>query len=337
MPETYLVTGAAGFIGHALAKRLLSAGHRVIGLDNLNAYYAVSLKQARLAELTAQSNFTWIHADIKNSEALMEAFKNHRPNAVVHLAAQAGVRYSIDHPQLYVDSNIVGFLNVLEACRRHPVNHLVYASSSSVYGANRTMPFATSTPADHPVSLYGATKKAGEAIAHSYSTLYNIPMTGLRFFTVYGPWGRPDMAYFKFACAMSRGEAIDVYNRGDMQRDFTYVDDIIEAITRLIPRIPTAATTPDLDHSASGPHRLYNIGHHTPEPLMKLIRVLEENLGYKAKTNLLPMQAGDVPATWADVEPLKKDIGFAPATSIEEGIRRFAEWFKAHPQFHTLA
>ncbi len=334
--STVLVTGAAGFIGHAVSARLLADGHAVIGLDNFNDYYPVSLKQARAKELT-HKNFTMVEAELADAGAIDRLFAAHKPAAVVHLAAQAGVRYSLEKPRAYIDSNITGFLSVLEACRHHQVAHLIYASSSSVYGANTKMPFAAHEPADQPVSLYGATKKAGEAMAHSYSKLYGIPMTGLRFFTVYGPWGRPDMAYFKFACAMLRGQAIDVYNHGNMKRDFTYIDDIVEGIVRLLPRIPAPAATASLDHSASAPHRLYNIGHHTPVPLMELIALLEKEFGVKARTNMLPMQPGDVEATWADVTPLMRDTGFAPATSIATGVAHFAQWLKAHPAFQQIA
>jgi UDP-glucuronate 4-epimerase len=327
-----LVTGTAGFIGAALSHVLLARGDEVIGVDNLNDYYEVSLKQARLARLTPQTGFTEARIALEDRDALFRVFREHQPQRVVNLAAQAGVRYSLTHPQAYVDANLAGFCNVLEACRHHAVEHLVYASSSSVYGANTAMPFSVHQNVDHPVSLYAATKKANELMAHTYSHLFAIPTTGLRFFTVYGPWGRPDMALFKFTRNILEGRPIDVYNFGRHRRDFTYIDDIVEGVVRTLDHV--AAPNPDWtgDHpdpaSGKGPYRLYNIGNHEPVELMRFIEVLETCLGKKADKNFLPLQDGDVPATFADVEDLRRDVGYAPKTPIETGIARFVAWYR---------
>ncbi|HRC73255.1 MAG TPA: NAD-dependent epimerase [Candidatus Competibacter sp.] len=327
-----LVTGSAGFIGSTLALRLLGRGDEVIGLDNLNDYYDVSLKQARLARLQAHPGFTEVRASLEDRAILYETFAEHRPQRVVNLAAQAGVRYSIQNPHAYVDSNLVGFVNILEACRHHGVEHLVYASSSSVYGANTKMPFSVHDNVDHPVSLYAATKKANELMAHTYSHLYGLPTTGLRFFTVYGPWGRPDMALFLFTRSILADEPIDVFNYGHHRRDFTYIDDIVEGVVRVMDRV--AAPDPDWsgdkpDSATSlSPYRLYNIGSNRPIELMRYIEVLEECLGRKATKNLLPMQAGDVPDTYADVDALARDVGYRPDTPIEEGVARFVKWYR---------
>lgn len=327
-----LVTGTAGFIGAALSHVLLARGDEVIGVDNLNDYYEVSLKQARLARLTPQTGFTEARIALEDRDALFRVFREHQPQRVVNLAAQAGVRYSLTHPQAYVDANLAGFCNVLEACRHHAVEHLVYASSSSVYGANTAMPFSVHQNVDHPVSLYAATKKANELMAHTYSHLFAIPTTGLRFFTVYGPWGRPDMALFKFTRSILEGRPIDVYNFGRHRRDFTYIDDIVEGVVRTLDHV--AAPNPDWtgDHpdpaSGKGPYRLYNIGNHEPVELMRFIEVLETCLGKKAEKNFLPLQDGDVPATFADVEDLRRDVGYAPKTPIETGIARFVAWYR---------
>lgn len=327
-----LVTGAAGFIGHAFSKRLLEAGLDVCGVDNLNDYYDVDLKQARLNDIQGFENFEFEKLNMADREGMAETFERWKPDIVVNLAAQAGVRYSIDHPHAYVDSNVQGFLNVLEGCRHNKVKHLIFASSSSVYGANTTVPFAVSHNVDHPISLYAATKKANELMAHSYSHLYRLPCTGLRFFTVYGPWGRPDMAYFKFTKKIYDGETIDVYNDGDMQRDFTYIDDIVQSMLGLMDRIPQPSPEwnsekPDPSLS-NAPYRLYNIGNNNPEPLMDMIKFLEEETGIEAKKNFMPMQPGDVYATYADTDALAKDIGFKPSTSLKDGIRQFMEWYK---------
>lgn len=326
-----LVTGSAGFIGAALTLRLLERGDTVIGVDNLNDYYDVSLKRARLARFADHPRYTDVRADLQDRSAITQVFAQHRPERVVNLAAQAGVRYSLRNPHAYVDSNIVGFLNILEGCRHHGVEHLVYASSSSVYGANTRMPFSGHDNVDHPLSLYAASKKANELMAHTYSHLYQLPVTGLRFFTVYGPWGRPDMALFIFTKKILAGEPIDVFNFGKHKRDFTYIDDIIEGVVRVLDKIPEPnpdwnGAAPD-PASSLAPYRLYNIGHNQPVELMYFIEVLEKNLGKKAKLNMLPLQAGDVPATYADVDDLIRDVGYKPATSIEEGIARFVEWY----------
>ncbi len=329
-----LVTGSAGFIGSALTLRLLERGDEVIGLDNLNDYYDVNLKLARLARLQPYSGFTEVRASLEDRTALTETFAKHRPKRVVNLAAQAGVRYSIQNPHAYVDSNLVGFVNLLEACRHHGVEHLVYASTSSVYGANTKMPFSVHDNVDHPVSLYAATKKANELMAHTYSHLYGLPTTGLRFFTVYGPWGRPDMALFLFTRNILAGKPIDVFNYGHHRRDFTYVDDIVEGVTRVLDRVATpspdwSSDAPD-PATSRAPYRLYNIGSHRPIELMRYIEVLEGCLGREAIKNLLPMQAGDVPDTYADIDALARDVGYRPATSIEDGVARFVAWYREY-------
>ena len=328
-----LVTGAAGFIGSDLSERLLARGDEVLGYDNLNAYYDPALKEARLARLTPQDGFSFVRASLEDRAALEAAFDDFRPQRVVNLAAQAGVRYSLENPHAYIDSNIVGFLNILEACRHRGIEHLVYASSSSVYGANRKLPFAVEDSVDHPVSLYAASKKANELMAHTYSHLFGLPTTGLRFFTVYGPWGRPDMALFLFTKKILAGEPIDVFNHGHHTRDFTYVDDIVEGVIRTLDRVPgpdpaydPLAPTPA---SSLAPYRVYNIGNHQPVQLLRYIEVLEDCLGRKAEKRLLPMQPGDVPDTEADVEALRRDTGYSPATPIETGVRRFVEWYRA--------
>ena len=329
-----LVTGSAGFIGSTLSRRLLEHGDEVVGFDNLNDYYDVNLKQARLARLHAYPSFTEIRASLEDRATLMDTFAKHRPQRVVNLAAQAGVRYSIQNPHAYVDSNLVGFVNILEACRHHDVEHLVYASTSSVYGANTRMPFSVHDNVDHPLSLYAATKKANELMAHTYSHLYGLPTTGLRFFTVYGPWGRPDMALFLFTRNILAGEPIDVFNYGHHRRDFTYIDDIVEGVIRVLDRIaaPNSAWSSDTPDPATSlaPYRLYNIGSNRPIELMRYIDVLEECLGRKASKNLLPMQLGDVPDTYADVEALVEDVGYRPDTSIEEGVARFVAWYREY-------
>lgn len=331
-----LVTGTAGFIGSALAHRLLDRGDEIIGVDNVNDYYDVSLKLARLERLQTRVGFTEERVDLEDRAAIEHVFQNHRPQRVVNLAAQAGVRYSLQNPHAYIDSNIVGFLNILEGCRHHDIEHLVYASSSSVYGANTRMPFSVHDNVDHPISLYAASKKANELMAHTYSHLYRIPTTGLRFFTVYGPWGRPDMALFIFTRKILAGEPIDVFNHGKCQRDFTFIDDIIEGVIRTLDKVPEpdpiwTGSSPD-PGSSLAPYRIYNIGNHQPVELMHFIEILEENLGKKAAKNMLPLQPGDVPATYADVDDLIRDVGFKPATSIEEGIGRFVEWYKGYYQ-----
>ena len=327
-----LVTGAAGFIGHAFSKRLLEAGLDVLGIDNLNDYYDVELKHARLNDIKGFENFEFEELNLADREAMARVFESWKPEIVVNLAAQAGVRYSIDHPHAYVDSNVQGFLNVLEGCRHNAVKHLIFASSSSVYGANTTVPFAVSHNVDHPISLYAATKKANELMAHSYSHLYRLPCTGLRFFTVYGPWGRPDMAYFKFTKKIYDGEEIDIYNNGDMQRDFTYIDDIVQSMLNLMEHIPQPSDMwdpkqPDPSYS-NAPYRLYNIGNNNPEQLMDMITFLEDEIGIEGKKNYMPMQPGDVYATYADTDALAKDIGFKPSTSLKDGIHHFMEWYK---------
>lgn len=327
-----LVTGAAGFIGAHLARALLDRGDEVIGLDNLNDYYDPALKQARLDRLTPSPLFRDVRLDLADRDGVADLFARHRPDAVVNLAAQAGVRYSLDHPHTYVDSNLVGFVNVLEGCRHAGVGHLVYASSSSVYGANTHLPFSVHDNVDHPISLYAATKKANELMAHTYSHLYGLPTTGLRFFTVYGPWGRPDMALFKFTRAILAGEPIDVYNHGQMRRDFTYVDDIVDAVVRVLdrPAPPNPAWNSDQPDpgTSRAPYRLYNVGNHDPVELLTLIELLQEALGQPAQLRLLPLQPGDVLATFADVEDLARDLGVRPATPLREGIARFVEWYR---------
>lgn len=327
-----LVTGAAGFIGFHLSKRFLDRGDQVIGIDNVNDYYDVSLKNARLEQLNGRENFTFHKMDLADRESLNGLFEKEQIDVVVNLAAQAGVRYSLTHPHTYVESNLVGFVNILEACRHCGVKNLVYASSSSVYGANTKMPFSVHDNVDHPLSLYAATKKANELMAHTYSHLYGLPTTGLRFFTVYGPWGRPDMALFLFTKAILEGRSIDVFNEGNMRRDFTYIDDIVEGIVRVSDRIPESnpkwtGDAPD-PATSKAPYNVYNIGNNQPVELMHLIGVLEECLGRKAEKNMMPMQPGDVPATFADIDALADDVGFRPATSIEDGVARFVEWYR---------
>jgi UDP-glucuronate 4-epimerase len=329
-----LVTGAAGFIGSTLSHRLLDRGDEVIGLDNLNDYYDVTLKEARLARLQDRQGFTFIKASLEDREAMEALFKRDQPQKVVNLAAQAGVRYSLINPHAYIDANIVGFMNVLEGCRHHGVEHLVYASSSSVYGANTSMPFSVHDNVDHPVSLYAASKKANELMAHTYSHLYNMPTTGLRFFTVYGPWGRPDMALFLFTKAILEGKPIDVFNYGNHRRDFTYIDDIVEGVIRTLDHVaaPNAEWSGDAPDSATSkaPYRLYNIGSNRPVELLRYIEVLEECLGKKAEKNLLPLQPGDVPDTYADVDALVSDVGYRPSTPVETGIKNFVEWYREY-------
>jgi UDP-glucuronate 4-epimerase len=329
-----LITGAAGFIGSALALRLLERGDEVVGVDCLDEYYDVNLKQARLDRTLQYDGFTDLRVRIEDRAAMAEAFAEYEPQRVVNLAAQAGVRYSIENPSAYVDSNLVGFGNVLEGCRHHGVEHLVYASSSSVYGANTNMPFSVHHNVDHPVSLYAATKKANELMAHTYSHLYAVPTTGLRFFTVYGPWGRPDMALFKFTKAILEGEPIPVFNYGKHRRDFTYIDDIVEGVIRTLdrPALPNPEWAGDAPDSATStaPYRLYNIGNNQPVELMHYIETLENCLGMKAEKNLLPLQPGDVPDTYADVADLVNDTGYKPATRVEDGVARFVEWYRGY-------
>jgi len=332
MKSKVLVTGAAGFIGFSLAKRLIERGDEVVGVDNLNDYYDVNLKKARLAQLEGRQGFRFVKMSLEDREGILSLFKEERFDKAVNLAAQAGVRYSLINPYSYIDSNIVGFINLLEGCRHNGVKHFVFASSSSVYGANTKMPFSVHDNVDHPVSLYAATKKANELMAHTYSHLYQLPCTGLRFFTVYGPWGRPDMALFLFTKAILEGRPIDVFNYGKMQRDFTYIDDIVEGVIRVADNVPQAdlkwsGDRPDPGTSRA-PYRIYNIGNNNPVELMRFIEVLEKALGKEAAKNLLPLQLGDVPATYADVDDLIRDVGFKPATSIENGIKRFVEWYK---------
>jgi UDP-glucuronate 4-epimerase len=329
-----LVTGAAGFIGFHLSRRLLGRGDQVVGFDNLNDYYDVSLKESRLKQLEERDGITFIRGDLADREGMAKLFAEGKFTKVVHLAAQAGVRYSLVNPHAYIDSNISGFMNILEGCRYNSVEHLVYASSSSVYGANTLMPFSVHHNVDHPVSLYAATKKANELMAHTYASLYKIPCTGLRFFTVYGPWGRPDMALFLFTRAILEGKPIDVYNEGRMRRDFTYIDDIVEGVVRVTDLTPAPDPTWNGDAPDPGtsyaPYRIYNIGNNNPVELLRFIEVLEEKLGRKAIRNLLPIQPGDVPATCADVDDLMRDAGFAPKTPIEEGVGRFVEWYRKY-------
>lgn len=332
--KTILVTGAAGFIGYHVAQRLLTRGDRVIGCDNLNDYYDVTLKEARLQRLQSHAAFRFVRDDLADRGATATLFSDERFDTVIHLAAQAGIRYSLINPAAYIDSNLTGFANILEGCRRQETPHLVYASSSSVYGANTAVPFSVHQNVDHPISLYAATKKANELMAHSYAALYGIPSTGLRFFTVYGPWGRPDMACFSFTRAILAGEPIDLYNRGRMQRDFTYIDDIVEGVIRTadrtaVPDPSWCGAAPDSGTSFA-PWRIYNIGNSQPVELLTFVQILERNLGRKAVTNLLPMQPGDVPSTFADVTDLTQDTGFCPATSIDEGIGRFVSWYREY-------
>ncbi len=327
-----LVTGAAGFIGSHVARRLLDRGDEVVGLDNLNDYYEVSLKEARLAPLASAPAFRFVRMDVADREGIAALFAAEGFDRVVHLAAQAGVRYSIENPQAYIDSNLVGFCNILEGCRHAGVAHLVYASSSSVYGANETLPFSVHDNVDHPLSLYAATKKANELMAHTYSHLYGLPTTGLRFFTVYGPWGRPDMALFKFTRAILEGRPIEVFNHGRHRRDFTYIDDIVEGILRTLDQVATgnpawSGSDPDPGTSRA-PWRVYNIGNHAPVELLRYIEVIEECIGRKAEKHLLPLQPGDVPDTFADVDDLRRDVGYHPATPVEEGVRRFVAWYR---------
>lgn len=329
-----LVTGAAGFIGFHLSKRLIDQGFEVVGLDNMNDYYDVGLKESRLEILQRSDNFIFYKIDLQDKSSLDDLFSKENLDYVVNLAAQAGVRYSLTNPYAYLESNLTGFLNILEACRHHPVKHLIYASSSSVYGANRKMPFSVHDNVDHPLALYAATKKSNELMAHAYSNLYHIPTTGLRFFTVYGPYGRPDMALFLFTKAILDGVPIEVFNHGNMRRDFTYVDDIVEGIVRLIPKPPSGnplwnGVNPD-PASSFAPYKIYNIGNNQPVELLHFIEVLENKLGKKAVKNPLPLQEGDVPETYADVDDLMRDVGFKPSTSIETGIENFVNWYKEY-------
>jgi len=329
-----LITGAAGFIGFHVAQRLLRDGHGVFGVDNLNEYYEPTLKEARLRLLLPNRKFSFARVDISNKAAVAEIFAAKRPEYVVHLAAQAGVRYSLENPTAYVESNITGFLNVLEGCKQASVRHLVFASSSSVYGLNSTMPFSVHANVDHPISFYGATKKANELMAHCYSHIYKIPTTGLRFFTVYGPWGRPDMAYYSFARSILHGKPIDIYNDGRMKRDFTFIDDVVESVVRVLARPATpdkdwCATSPD-PASSTAPFRLYNIGNHSPIELLRFLELLEGALGKKAIKRLLPAPPGDVVATMADVSELYREVGFEPSIPVEIGIRRFVDWYRTY-------
>ena len=327
-----LITGAAGFIGNNLALRLLERGDEVIGIDNLNDYYDPSLKEARLARTADQPGFTDIRIDLEDRAGIAEVFAKYKPDGVVNLAAQAGVRYSLENPNAYIDTNVVGFMNILEGCRHNDVKHLVYASSSSVYGSNTKMPFSVHDNVDHPVSIYAATKKANELMAHTYSHLYRLPTTGLRFFTVYGPWGRPDMALFLFTRKILAGEPIDVFNYGKHRRDFTYIDDIVEGVIRTLDRVPEpnpdwSGDNPD-SASSTAPYALYNIGNNQPVELMHYIEVLEDCLGRKAEKNLLPLQPGDVPDTYADVQDLVRDVDYKPDMSVEQGVANFVAWYR---------
>jgi UDP-glucuronate 4-epimerase len=326
------VTGAAGFIGVYVAKKLLRIGYHVVGIDNLNDYYDPKLKAARLEQVCNHSSFEFVGTDICNFSILNDLFTNNLFDFVIHLAAQAGVRYSLENPRAYIDSNIVGFLNILECCKKYHVKHLIYASSSSVYGLNTKQPFSEVDPVDHPASLYAATKKSNELMAHAYSHLFGLPTTGLRFFTVYGPWGRPDMAIFKFTKAILEGKPIDVYNNGKMKRDFTYIDDIVEGVIRIKDHIPTSDLTNDFSYPTLNkiPFRIYNIGNNNPVELLELISILESVLGRKAKLNFLPMQPGDVVETYADISRLNNEVGFIPVINIETGIKRFVEWYQMY-------
>ena len=329
-----LITGAAGFIGFHLARRLLARGDEILGLDNLNEYYDVTLKEARLAQLTKEPGFHFYKLDLVDREGIRQLFMEHVPDVVVNLAAQAGVRYAEKNPFAYIDSNLVGFAQILECCRHFKTKHLIYASSSSVYGANTRMPFSVHDNVDHPISLYAASKKSNELMAHTYSHLYRLPVTGLRFFTVYGPWGRPDMALFLFTKAILKGEPIKVFNFGKMRRDFTYIDDIVEGMVRLLDKPPSpnpswSGDRPD-PGSSLAPYKIYNIGNNHPVELMRFIEVLEMKLGRKAEKNMMPLQPGDVPETYADVEDLVRDVGFKPDTAIEVGIERFVTWYREY-------
>jgi UDP-glucuronate 4-epimerase len=331
---TVLVTGAAGFIGYHVSKRLLLEGYEVIGLDNMNDYYDVNLKKSRLSEIVKHKSFHFVKAGLEDHTIINETFNSFKPSIVINLAAQAGVRYSLENPKAYIDSNILGFINILEACRHHNVKHLIYASSSSVYGANESLPFSVHDNVDHPISLYAASKKSNELMAHTYSHLFGLPTTGLRFFTVYGPWGRPDMALFLFTKAIINGEYIKVFNNGNMQRDFTYIDDIVESIFRLSkspakPNKDWCGMKPDPGTSYA-PYRVFNIGNNSPVKLTDFISAIEEKLGIEAKKELLPLQAGDVPATYADVEDLFREVNFKPQTSIRAGISNFIDWYKEY-------
>lgn len=329
-----LVTGVAGFIGYHLAQRLLVENIQVYGIDNLNDYYDVSLKKDRLTQLYPQAGFAFQLLDLADRQHILQLFQDQKFDYVINLAAQAGVRYSLENPFAYVDTNMTGFVNLLEGCRRSQVKHLVFASSSSVYGANTKIPFAVSDNVDHPISLYAASKKANELIAHVYSHLYNLPTTGLRFFTVYGPWGRPDMAYFKFVKAITEGQPINVYNWGKMKRDFTYIDDVVEGVIRVMHKPPQSNSSPSdngaTESNSKTPYKIYNIGNNSPVELMTFIEVIERTLGKTAKKNLLPIQPGDVPCTYANVDELVKDVGFKPITPIDEGIKRFVQWYKEY-------
>ena len=332
-----LVTGAAGFIGFHVARRFLENGRKVVGLDNLNAYYDPKLKDARLAKLAKFDGFRFAKLDLADRAGMAALFAEHRFPFVVHLAAQAGVRYSLVDPHAYVDANLVGFTNILEGCRHHGCRHLLFASSSSVYGSNTRMPFSVHDNVDHPLSLYGASKKANELMAHAYAHLFKLPTTGLRFFTVYGPWGRPDMAMWLFASAIIEGRPIKLFNHGNMRRDFTYIDDVVESVVRLVNRAPSenpkwSSAAPD-PGSSSAPWRVYNIGNNNPVELLEVVRLLEDTIGMKAKRELLPMQPGDVPATCADIDDLMRDVGFRPSTSIEDGITSFIAWYR---KYHGL-
>jgi UDP-glucuronate 4-epimerase len=330
----FLLTGVAGFIGFHVAQRLLARGDTVLGVDNLNDYYDVTLKEDRLSLLSDKGGFRFSRTDIRDKEEILALFEDFRPDYVIHLAAQAGVRYSLKNPDAYLESNILGFGQLLEGARKHPPQHFVFASSSSVYGANGKLPFSVSDNVDHPLSLYAATKKANELMAHSYAHLYGLPLTGLRFFTVYGPWGRPDMALFLFTRAILEGRPIDVFNHGAMRRDFTYIDDIVEGVVRVTARAPSGnprwdAARPD-PGSSRAPYRLYNIGGSNPVALMDLVAILEQELGRKADKRFLPLQDGDVPATYAEVTDLEREFGFRPRTTIEEGVKRFVAWYRAY-------
>lgn len=334
MKNKVLITGGAGFIGFHLSKKLLEQSYEVIGIDNINDYYDPKLKESRLEILNTFEKYDFYKIDLKDKESIDNIFEKYKPTHVINLAAQAGVRYSIENPYAYVDSNLVGFVNVLEACRNYPVKHLLYASSSSVYGGNKITPFSTNHNVDHPVSLYAATKKSNELMAHTYSHLYAIPTTGLRFFTVYGPFGRPDMAYFSFTQDILAGRPIKVFNHGEMERDFTYIDDIVEGVIRLIDKAPTPnkewdESKDDLSTSFA-PYKIYNIGNNNPVPLMRFIKALESALGKKAQKIYMDMQPGDVERTYADISDLEKDINFKPSTSIEDGLQKFVDWYKEY-------